>query len=97
MWLLLLFFSRALGKASRARRPHKTHRLIPPPLWDAQPVGRPAEGVAEELGGSASTGRPTKRAGRRGAGAGRPRPGRVRAVRRRPDEDVVEVGEERVA
>jgi hypothetical protein len=31
------FFSRALGKASRAQRPHKTHRLISPPLWDAPP------------------------------------------------------------
>ena len=31
------FFSRALGKASRAQRPHKTHRLISPPPWDAPP------------------------------------------------------------
>ncbi len=31
------FFSQALGKASRAQRPHKTHRLISPPLWDAPP------------------------------------------------------------
>ena len=34
-----LFFSRALGKASRAQRPHKTHRLISPPLWDQPPRG----------------------------------------------------------
>jgi hypothetical protein len=35
------FFSRALGKASRAQQPHKTHRLISPPLWDGPPLGRP--------------------------------------------------------
>jgi hypothetical protein len=39
MRLLALLFSRALGKASRAQQPHKTHRLISPPLWDAPPTG----------------------------------------------------------